>query len=125
MLVTLQHFWSHKLNRNMARQIELFWGGESYFVRYVPHKSQKLIYNIKLLQLVKVIVSNCRFKLSQLCLFDLAVIFIISDKIFNISCKNKCYILIHLQNYFKNSDFTVKLTPSIDEKIKLLSGVRV
>jgi len=51
--------------------------------------------------------------LSQPRLFDLAVIFNISDKNFSISCKNKCYILMHLQNYFKNSDFTVKLTLSI------------
>ena len=51
--------------------------------------------------------------LYQLRVFDLAVIFNIADKNFSISCKNKCYILIHLQNYFKNSNFTVKLTPSI------------
>ena len=51
--------------------------------------------------------------LSQLRLFDLAVIFNIADINFSISCKNKCYILIHLQNYLKNSNFTVKLTPSI------------
>ena len=67
----------------------------------------------KLLQIVKVIVSNCQFMLSQLRLFDLAVIFNIADINFSISCKNKCYILIHLQIYFKNSNFTVKLTPSI------------
>ena len=51
--------------------------------------------------------------LYQLRVFDLAVIFNIADKKFSISCKNKWYILIHLQNYFKNSNFTVKLTPSI------------
>ena len=49
-----------------------------------PHKSQKLIYKIKLLQIVKVIVSNCRFMLSQLRLFDLVVIFNISDKNFSL-----------------------------------------
>ncbi len=78
-----------------------------------PHKSQKLISKIKLLQIVKVIVPNCQFMLSQLRLFDLAVIYNIADINFSISCKNKCYILIHLQNYLKNSNFTVKLTPSI------------
>ena len=51
--------------------------------------------------------------LYQLRVFDLAVIFNIADKKFSISCKNKWYILIHLKNYFKNSNFTVKLTPSI------------
>ena len=51
--------------------------------------------------------------LSQLRLFDLAVTFNIVDKNFSISFRNKWYILIYLQNYFKNSDFTVKLTPSI------------
>jgi len=66
----------------------------------LPHKSQTLIYKIKLLQIVTVILSNCRFMLSQLNLFDLAVIFNVSDKTISFSCKNKCYILIHLQIYF-------------------------
>ena len=39
-----------------------------------PHKSQKWIYEIKLLKIVKVIISNCCFMLSQVHLFDLVVI---------------------------------------------------
>ena len=39
----------------------------------VPHNSQKWIYKIKLLQIVKVIASNCCFILSQIRLFDLIV----------------------------------------------------
>ncbi len=39
----------------------------------VPHNSQKCNYKIKLLQIVKVIDSNCCFILSQICLFDLIV----------------------------------------------------
>ena len=35
-----------------------------------PHNSQKWIYKIKLLQIVKVIGSNCCFILSQIRLFD-------------------------------------------------------
>jgi len=51
--------------------------------------------------------------LSQLGLFDLVVTFNVSDKKNSFSRKNKCYILIHVQIYFKNPDFTVKLTLSI------------
>jgi hypothetical protein len=58
--------------------------------------------------------------LSQLRLFDLAVIFNIAKFNFSISCKNKCYILINLQNYLKNSNFTVKLTPSIYNNLLFL-----
>ena len=49
---------------------------------HLPHKSQKMIYKIKLLQIIKVIISNCRFMLSQLRLVDLAVILKVSDKYF-------------------------------------------
>ena len=49
-----------------------------------PHKSQKWIYKIKLLQIVKVIVSNCWFMLSQIRLFDLVVIVNIFDTIFSL-----------------------------------------
>jgi hypothetical protein len=38
MLVTLQHFWSHKTNRKLTRQSNPFWRGNlTYFVRYVRH----------------------------------------------------------------------------------------
>ena len=38
-----------------------------------PHNSQKWIYKIKLLQIIKVITSNCCLILFQLRLFDLIV----------------------------------------------------
>jgi len=49
---------------------------------------------------------------SQLRLFYLAIVFNVSNKNYYSGCKNKCYVLIHLKNYFKNSDFTVQLTLS-------------
>jgi hypothetical protein len=49
-----------------------------------PHNSQKWIYKIKLLQIVKVIVSNCCFILSQIRLFDLIVRVNIFDKLFSL-----------------------------------------
>jgi len=49
---------------------------------------------------------------SQLCLFYLAIVFNVSDKNCISSCKNKCYVLIHLKNYFGKSDFTVQRTLS-------------
>jgi len=47
---------------------------------------------------------------SQLRLFYLAIVFNVSDKNCISCCKNKCYVLIHLKNYFETSDFTVQLT---------------
>ena len=77
-----------------------------------PHKSQNLIYKIYLLQIVKVILSNCLFMGSQLRLFYLAIVFNVSDKNCISSCKNKCYVLIHLKKYFEKSDFTGQLNLS-------------
>ena len=49
---------------------------------------------------------------SQLRLFYLAIVFNVSNKNYYSGCKNKCYVLIHLKNYFEKSDFTVQLTHS-------------
>ena len=48
----------------------------------VPHKSQKLIYKNKLLQIVQVIASNCFVIISEFCLFYLAVTFNVVNNIY-------------------------------------------
>ena len=68
-----------------------------YSIMVQPHKSQKWIYKIKLLQIDKVIVSNCCFILSQVHVFDLIVRVNIFDKMYSFICSNLCFLrYVHL-----------------------------
>ena len=55
-----------------------------------PHKSQKWIYKIKLLQIVQIINSNCCVILSEIRLFYLAVTFNVVNNIYCFKLSNKC-----------------------------------
>ena len=68
-----------KGGRCMKRQVG---GGGQCVIATEPHKSQKLIFKNKLLQIVQVIASKCYFILSKIRLFYLAVTFNVVNNIY-------------------------------------------